>query len=180
MAKEQEVKFMMQGPESALQQLMSAGASPLNERTFEDNLLLDDSAKTLRTRGVLLRLRQYGEQATLTVKSGAAGVEGLKVKEEREVRVADFEETLAILKTLGYLPNFRYQKYRRNFDLEGTVASLDETPIGCFLEVEGEPEAIRAAAAKLGLTLAQGMTQSYRDLFRAFHPKGDMVFKDSR
>ena len=168
---------MMQSPESALQLLLEAGAAARNERTFEDNLILDDAAKTLMLRGVLLRLRQYGEQATLTVKSGAKGVEGLKVKEEREVRVADFEETLAIIQTLGYLPVFRYQKYRRNFDLEGTVASLDETPIGCYLELEGEPEAIRAAAAKLGLNLAQGMTQSYRDLFRAFHPKGDMVFK---
>ena len=168
---------MMEGPERALQLLLEAGAVARNERTFEDNLILDDAGKALRQRGVLLRLRKYGEQATMTVKSGAKGVEGLKVKEEREVRVEDFGETLAILQTLGYFSNFRYQKYRRNFDLLGTVASLDETPIGCYLELEGEPQAIRAAAAKLGQDMAQGMTQSYRDLFRAFHPKGDMVFK---
>jgi len=168
---------MMENPERALRLLLEAGALARNERTFEDNVVLDDASKTLLRRGILLRLRRYGEKATLTMKSNARVTDGLKVREEREVRMTDFDDMLGILAALGFTPVFRYQKYRWNFDLEGTVTSLDETPIGTYLEIEGEPDAVRAAAAKLGLDMPQGLTQSYMELFRAFHPKGDMVFR---
>lgn len=177
MPKEQEIKFMMEGPERALNLLLAAGAIARNERTFEDNIIFDDEAGRLARRGILIRLRAYGDKITLTTKTNAEVIEGMKVREEREVWVENFDDMLGILKALGYLPSFRYQKYRRNFDLEGTVASLDETPIGCYLELEGEPEAIRAAAARLGLNPAQGITQSYAELFHAFHKTGDMVFQ---
>jgi adenylate cyclase class 2 len=177
MAKEQEIKFMMESPERALHLLLEAGALARNERTFEDNLVLDDASKTLARRGILLRLRKYGGKATLTMKSNAEVRDGLKVREEREVGVGDFEDMLGILAALGFTPVFRYQKYRWNFALEGAVASLDETPVGTYLEIEGEPQVVGAAAAKLGLEMSRGLMQSYMDLFRAFHPKGDMVFQ---
>jgi len=58
------------------------------------------------------------------------------------------------------------------------VASLDETPIGTYLEIEGEPQAVKLAAQRLGLDLAHGMTQSYMELFRALGKTGDMVFRE--
>lgn len=178
MAKEKEIKFMMESPNRALHLLVSAGAVPRGERAFEDNLVFDDAGKTLWGRGVLLRLRRYGEAATLTVKSGAAVEDGLKVREERETKIGDFDAMRAILAALGFAPVFRYQKYRTNFDLPGTIASLDETPVGTYLEIEGEPEAVRGAAARLGLDPAHGLTQSYMELFRALRKSGDMVFKE--
>ncbi len=168
---------MMEGPEKARRLLSEAGAAVRHERTFEDNLVLDDAERALLKRGILLRLRRYGEQATLTVKCNAAVEAGLKVREERETAVGDFDAARDLLAALGYAPAFRYQKYRTNFDLLGTVASLDETPIGTYLEIEGEPEVVRAAAARLGLDLAHGLTQSYMEIFRALRKTGDMVFK---
>jgi len=179
MAKEKEIKFMMESPERALHLLLSAGATPRGERAFEDNLVFDDEGKTLWGRGILLRLRRYGDRVTLTVKSNAAVEAGLKVREEREARVDDFDAMREILAALGYAPAFRYQKYRTNFDFMGTVASLDETPIGTYLEIEGEPQAVRDAAERLGLDLAHGLTQSYMELFRAFGKTGEMVFSET-
>jgi adenylate cyclase class 2 len=179
MALEKEIKFMMEGPQRALHLLAAAGAVPRGGRAFEDNLVLDDGDRSLARRGILLRLRRYGERATLTVKSGAAVEGGLKVREERETGVGDFDAARELLSALGFDPVFRYQKYRTNFDLEGAVASLDETPIGTYLEIEGEPEAVRRAAGRLGLDLAHGLTQSYVELFRAMRKTGNMVFKET-
>jgi len=168
---------MMESPERALDLLLEAGAAVRDERAFEDNYVLDDDERSLAKRGILLRLRKYGDKATLAVKTGAEVREGLKVRQEWEVRVDGFDETLELLKAMGYLPVFRYQKYRSNFDFKGTLVSLDETPIGTYLEIEGEPAAVGAAAAALGLQLGLGLTQSYVQLYRAFRPKGDMVFQ---
>jgi adenylate cyclase, class 2 len=179
MAKEQEIKFMMESPRRALRLLSEAGAVERHGRTFEDNLVLDDAGRSLMKRGILLRLRRYGEAATLTVKSNAAVEGGLKVREEHETVVGAFDAMRDLLKALGYAPVFRYQKYRTNFDLEGTVASLDETPIGTYLEIEGEPQAVQAAARRLGLDLPHGLTQSYMELFRALGRAGEMVFSET-
>jgi adenylate cyclase class 2 len=178
-AKEQEIKFMMESPEKARRLLSEAGAALRHERTFEDNLVLDDAERALLKRGILLRLRRYGTRATLTVKRNAAVEGGLKVREERETAVGDFNAARALLAALGYEPVFRYQKHRTNYALMGTVASLDETPIGTYLEIEGEPEAVFAAAAALGLYPAHGLTQSYMELFRALRKTGDMVIDNT-
>ena len=53
---------------------------------------------------------------------------------------------------------------------------LDETPIGPFLEIEGDPDGIRAVTADLGLDPSDYMVDSYVDLFFAQGGQGDMVF----
>ena len=110
---------MMESPDRALHLLLSAGAAPRDARAFEDNLVFDDEGKTLLCRGILLRLRKYGDQATLTVKSNPVVEGGLKVREEREARVDGFGAMRDLLTALGYAPVFRYQKYRTNFESHG-------------------------------------------------------------
>ena len=44
----------------------------------------------------------------------------------------------AILENLGYRQVFRYQKYRESWRHRGQEIEIDETPIGCFLEIEGD------------------------------------------
>ena len=56
----------------------------------------------------------------------------------------------AILARLGFRAVFRYQKYRETYHWQDVEIVVDETPIGTFLEIEGRPEAIHAAAAALG------------------------------
>jgi hypothetical protein len=53
---------------------------------------------------------------------------------------------------------------------------VDETPIGAFLEIEGEVEAIHAAAAALGFGPADYIRDSYAALFAASGGTGDMLF----
>ena len=46
-------------------------------------------------------------------------------------------------------------------------ACLDETPFGCYLELEGEPQAIRAAMESLGLAPDRAEPRSYPELYAA-------------
>ncbi|MDQ2970827.1 MAG: adenylate cyclase, partial [Acidobacteriota bacterium] len=48
---------------------------------------------------------------------------------------------------------------------EGCVIALDETPIGTFVEVEGEPPAIRRVLVSLELDFASALPYSYSRLY---------------
>ena len=66
------------------------------------------------------------------------------MREEIETEAASARRLLAILAALGYAPVFRYEKYREEFARRGVVIAIDETPIGTFVEIEGEEAAIDA------------------------------------
>jgi adenylate cyclase class 2 len=102
--------------------------------------------------------------------------QGVKSREERETSVDDPDEVLAILRKLGYRPLFRYQKYRETWTHRGQEIEVDETPIGDFLEIEGDAEGIHAVAADLGFSATDFVTESYVGLFFAGGGQGDMVF----
>jgi adenylate cyclase class 2 len=88
----------------------------------------------------------------------------------------------AILARLGFERMFRYEKYRTEFRRGRTgVVTLDETPIGTYLELEGEPTWIDRTARLLGFTEADYITLSYGQLYldrcaRQGSKAGDMVF----
>jgi len=59
---------------------------------------------------------------------------------------------------------------------------LDETPLGCFVELEGPPEEIDSAAQRLGFTPDQYIRESYRELQildarRRGVPLGDLLME---
>ena len=151
-------------------------------RVFESNTVYDTAGHSLRQRGELIRLRRAGESAVLTFKS--ADLPGRhKRREELETEVADAAVIEAILNRLGLDARFRYDKYRTEYQRdsgEGTVM-LDETPIGVFLELEGRPEWIDAAAGELGFQESAYILCSYGALYfehcwrHTIEPR-DMVF----
>jgi adenylate cyclase class 2 len=101
---------------------------------------------------------------------------GIKSREEIEAGSADGSALRAILNRLGFVPVFRYQKYREAFAWQGQEIVVDETPIGVFLEIEGDPAGIHAAATALGFGPSDYLTDSYAALFRASGGTGDMLF----
>ena len=175
----------MKVPVSGLDPLRAAlaelGAQRVEPATFEDNVILDDSAGTLAAAGRLLRLRRWGAVATLTYKGPATFADGVKHRQELETQVADLEATLAILAMLGFSPVRRYQKRREVWQAGNVQVALDETPIGCFVELEGDEATLRDLARRLGFDPAQAASGTYLDLWnewRAHHPEAgpDMVF----
>ena len=124
-------------------------------------------------------MRDDDGHAYLTFK-GAVVPGPLKVREEIETSAASAERLLAILAALGYTPVFRYEKFREELALPGALVAIDETPIGTFLEIEGDADAIHDCARRLGFAAADYITASYRALYLAAAGDGaaggDMTF----
>ena len=138
----------------------------LHARAHEDNVIFDTADSAIRGAGKLLRLRSARERSVLTYK-GPAAVGKHKQREEIETEVADYAHFRLILERLGYVIHFRYEKFRSEFSRCGDagVVTLDETPIGVFLELEGPAAWIDATATVLGFTEADYITSSYGSLF---------------
>lgn len=161
---EVEIKFRFTDSRSLTRELRNSGFKLITRRTHEMNTLYDLPGEILRQRGDLLRLRKYGTSWILTHK--AKGKNGRhKTRIENETRVADGYKMEAILRSLGFAPTFRYEKFRAEWsDGRGHVV-IDETPIGNFGEIEGPPRWIDRTAKALNLEKEDYITQTYAGLF---------------
>ncbi|MCS6952931.1 MAG: class IV adenylate cyclase [Bryobacterales bacterium] len=166
---ETEVKIPVRSAREARRLLRKAGFRPTSRRTFEANVILDTPSLTLKTGDAVLRLRRFGGRSTLTYK-GPTQRGRHKRRLEAEVEISDTSTAEWILQQLGFRVVFRYEKYRTGFARtrgEGRVF-LDETPIGCFLELEGSSRWIDDTARLLGVSRSFYITKTYMDLYREF------------
>ena len=163
-SRETEVKLPFASALAARDALTRAGALVEIPRGFEDNRIYDREDGSLERGGMVLRVRRSVGGGTITFKGPAEGDGRHKVRIEHETRVADPEAAHRLLEGLGYRVAWRYQKYRTTYRLGDVEAMLDETPIGCWVELEGPPDAIDRAAATLGVGMDRYETGSYRDL----------------
>lgn len=161
---EVEIKFLVKDVRQLEDALGKNGFNLKTPFTREVNTLYDLPGGNLRSRGEILRIRQYGDRWKLTHKS--KGIEARhKTRTERETMVANGEEMDGILRSLGFAPVFTYEKFRAEWtDGNGDVV-IDLTPIGDIGEIEGTPEWIDATAAKLGVRHPEYITKSYGALF---------------
>jgi adenylate cyclase, class 2 len=162
---EREIKLAFSTADEARDAIVAAGATPLHARRLQDDTLYDTSDGMLRQRGRLLRLREDGDTAYVTYKGPASVASGMKVREERETTVGDASTLRAILAQIGMRPWFRYQKYREELTRPGVLISIDETPVGVFVEIEGDEAAVTAAAKALGRGPEAFVSTSYYRLF---------------
>jgi adenylate cyclase, class 2 len=160
---ETEVKLRMADAAAARSVIAAVGAEQICDRLFEANMVYDTPSGDIRAKGQLLRVRQVGERCVLTWKGpGSPGKH--KSREETELLLSDCDAFDRILRQLGYAPVFRYEKYRTEFALNGGTITLDETPIGCFIELEGTPEWIDETARRMNLDESEYITDSYATL----------------
>lgn len=161
---EVEIKFRVEDARDLIRRLRTAGFRQVTPRTHEQNTLYDLPGHPLRERGELLRLRKYGTAWLLTHKAKSK-VSRHKTRVETETRITDGEKLEEILLALGFVPAFRYEKFRAEWsDGQGHVV-LDKTPIGSFGEIEGPARWIDRTARKLGIDDKSYITDSYAELF---------------
>ena len=176
---ETEVKLEVRDPAGVREGLRRIGAALVGPRELEDNVLLDDAAGRLTSRGEALRVRTVGGRGVFTYKGPKqASSAGIKTRRELEVDVDDPGRLREILAALGYEVRFRYQKYRETWRFAACEIVVDETPIGCFVEIEGTEEAIHEVAAALGFGPTAYIDLSYAALFFSRGGQGDMVFPE--
>jgi adenylate cyclase class 2 len=160
-----EIKLPVTDLAAVRERLRACDARQLTAPHSESNDLYDQSDGSLAKSGRVLRLRRTEDGATLTYKGPARFEEGAKTREERETAVSDPNEMERILAALGFHRRFRYEKRREEWSMDECVIALDETPIGSFAEVEGDPAAIRRALQHLGLDPAESLPYSYAELY---------------
>jgi adenylate cyclase, class 2 len=159
-----EIKFYVSDLKELEQKLGKLGFDCETPSTHELNTLYDLPGHKLRRKGEILRLRNYGDQWKLTHK--AKGLPGRhKSRGELETGVSDGKTMDALLRALGFVPSFVYEKFRSEWsDHEGNVV-LDHTPIGDIAEIEGKSRWIDRTARALGVSSDQYVTKSYPELF---------------
>lgn len=164
--REIEIKLPSANVNEARRRLRAAGFRVSKKRVFEKNILYDTAAAKLRHSAQLLRMREIGKIFKLTYK-GTPEPGKHKSREEIETDIADGQAFDDILTRLGYLPVFRYEKFRTEFQRRGSkgIATLDETPIGTYLELEGDPQWIDRMARTLGYEEKDYITASYARLY---------------
>ncbi len=146
---------------------------------FEDNIIFDNEGETLRKEGKLFRLRK-SDTVSITFKDPVERAR-FKIMEEYEIVVSDFDTAEKIITSLGFHRVFRYQKKREIYTLRGTHILLDETPIGNYIEIEGEEDFIVQLSEQLSLPLNRETSKNYMELYREHCERNnlepsDMVF----
>jgi adenylate cyclase class 2 len=196
--REIEIKLRIIDLSQIIARLKSLGATSPG-RVFEQNTLFDAPDSHLRNSGRLLRVRiessapKHGltggpTRTILTSKApvpanGPARMQRFKEKLERELISNSKRDWVAVLRPLGFLPGFRYEKYRTSFHLPGLHMDLDETPVGIFLELEGEAAKIDQVARKFGFSERDYLSATYWDLYaddcrRRGHSITNMLFDE--
>jgi adenylate cyclase, class 2 len=195
----------------ALKRLGVKAANPKAPRMHEVNLIFDTPDGGLAKHGQLLRIRtetpasakkggriKAAARTVLTFKSppealaigdvGPGAGRRHKVREEIETELTDGATMRRIFEGLGLRGWFRYEKYRTTYVLpgrqgwaKGLLIEVDETPIGVFVELEGNAAAIDRAAKELGYSARDYVLKNYLVLYveeckrRGESPK-DMLF----
>lgn len=177
---EQEVKLAFTTAEAARQAVTAAGGRPIVARRLIADQLFDTPDGRLRRQGMTCRLRREPTQAFVTFK-GPTLPGRVKMREETETSVADADKMERILGALGFVTMFRAEKYREEYALGEAVVTVDETPMGAFVEIEAAPAVIDEVATRLGRTPADYNLESYPRLYVlwcAAHGQtpGDMTF----
>ena len=183
-AVEQEAKFRLDSTEQGSARIDTLDPRVDVARHFESNTLYDFPDERLSKRDEALRLRRVGEKAWLTWKGPQHGSGRIKQRRELETFLSDADAMEGILEAIGASPCFRYEKYRTCFRVTGGMLTLDETPIGSFIEIEASPERIADLAAQLGFDMNDAIRWSYPRLYqlhRLEHPDASefMVFADA-
>ena len=175
---ELEVKFYVQDLANIEQRLISLGAVLVQPRTFEINLRFDTLEQELSRNFRVLRLRQ-DTAARMTFKGPAYGSEGVRVRQEIEFIVENFESARDFLEALGYQVSMGYEKYRTVYDLGEVHITLDEMPYGNFVEIEGpDPESILEVNLDIGLIWEARASESYVTIFERLKEELKLDFRD--
>jgi predicted adenylyl cyclase CyaB len=170
-----EVKIKIDDVPSLQEKILSLNAQLDKERNYEKNTLFDFPSRELHKKQQALRLRITGKKAYLTFKGSPEKSRRFKVRKEFETEVKNEGQLRKILKSLGLIPVFSYQKHRTVYRKKRLKICLDETEIGNFMELEGERNEIVQFTKALGIPKKEFIKLDYVQLMKR---GGDKTLKD--
>jgi len=139
-------------------------------RHFEDNWLLDSPDHMLLRSGAALRIRSVESKGWVTYKGvvSETAASPLKVREEIESETSEPERLAELFGRLGFHRTFRYQKYRTTYELaldgHELEVAFDETPMGNFIEIEGDEGSVLRILEASGFAAKDIIRESYPEM----------------
>lgn len=178
MAIEVEKKYRLQADRvSRVRAKLKDAAADCTGKAFEENIIYGGA--TLDPQGAILRIRTVDDKAILTFKRRIESISDVKRQIEFESEFTDPDALKEILKLLGFVPRLVYEKRRETWNLNDVEIVLDELPFGLFMEIEGEPDAIREAEALLDIEDLETVHETYPQLTAQFGRNVDGI-KEAR
>lgn len=173
-----EVKYYIADLENLESKLLAAGAELIEPKVMEINLRFDTPDEALSRRFQVLRLRRDWENR-LTFKGPMTTEGGVRLRQEIEFTVSDFEAAGDLLEALGFVVAMRYEKQRTTYRVLGALVSLDIMPYGTFCEIEGpDVDALNRISVLLGLDWEAAIPESYTTLFQKLRERLGLEFRD--
>ena len=182
--KEIEVKFKLENVDTVREKLKSLGGIP-DEKIEQKTFSLFDRFRFLSRKGIFIRTRKDGDKSTFTIKTRNLELQSQYAeRNEFNVSVEDAEAVAEMLKLIGLEDLRILQKYREQWHELGEDVDvvIDYTPIGEFIEIEGEKKSIDEFIDAVGLGDLPRITQAYWDVYRdsckdlGVDEKNDLVF----
>ncbi len=175
---ELEVKFYLSTLTQLENRLKALNAELAQPRVHEINLRFDTPDLLLTRTLRVLRLRR-DNQAIVTYKGPGQEIDGVRLRQELEFTVGDFDKARLFFEALGYQISVIYEKYRAIYDLGEVHVTLDEMPYGNFAEIEGpDGKSIQEVARLLDLDWETRILDSYLVLFDRVKSVLGLTFRD--
>ena len=138
----------------------------------------DTPERILDEKKISLRLRKKGTLVELTYKLEKSK-ERVKLMDEREVLVSDFDKMHDLLEGLGYVVRKRIEKRRVSYLLDKTHFEFDTftgkyAGVPTFLEIEAQTERdVERAVELVGCTMSDARPWSGKDVLKYYRKNGD-------
>jgi len=174
-----EVKVRVSALGPVRSQILALGAVEVKSPYHEMNVLYDFKNRALFKKRHALRLRTAGKKAFLTFKGEPRKSRKYKIREEFETEIRNPRHARKILKALGFVEIYRYEKRREVFKKGTLTICLDETAAGPFIEFEGEREKIARFSKLLKIPKKDWIKLNYIQLLQNAGKEGSPSYSSS-
>ncbi len=173
--KEIEVKILNIDRKQVEAKIIALGAKKVFDGEVNASLF-DFPNKSIKDSGKTCRLRTVGENAFLTFKTPIPH-DTVKIREEYEIQVSDFEETKKILESIGLAERLTMKKHRTSYALENVHFELDKhhdqfAHVPEYLEIEAiDIDTLYKYVELLGFKKEDCKPWTIRDIEKNINPK---------
>ncbi len=169
---EVELKILEVNVEEITQKLLDLGAKKVFEGEV-DAVYFDTKDDYFFNNNQQLRVRKKGDQVELCYKKGT-GKTFATSADETEVNVSDFDSTLKIFESIGYLIKGRESKTRVSYRLDNIMYEFNTLrQIPTFLEIEStSEEQVKKGVELIGYKIEDTITMHTGELLKHYNEKG--------
>jgi len=146
---EKEVKLRIKTSIEDVKRVIDRYGFRFIDRYTETDTYFQHPCRDFRESDEALRIRYRCSSSTgciyrLTYKGPKKIINGVKYRDEYEIEINDIDNTITILKSLGFKPVLSFSKIRyiyRDRDIEISIDNL--CGVGIFMEIEGSEDRVR-------------------------------------